>query len=161
MTRIQDLADLNRHHRLFWQLQNLRTDELMADPAVCETALAVIKADSSPPLPAYDQNTLEMALATADSSKRRIRRRLFSELGRRGGQSKGQNALQSAINDFVSRNRDASLASLEKHLKGSELVDDWTLDTIVFIDFDGRLKDAARSGLKHRLSRAHKLLQKS
>ena len=156
------ISEINEKNRLFWEEQNALRDRRIADEAIRETAFSRLSSEQVRGLPAYYQTPIEKLLADAEGDKQRF---LFDR-ARRGGQAKKSDALQQAIVSLVQSDLDITEAKLRAMLTRErlpELIEDVDEEEISFVWLDGsgrrRSKQAAISGLKHRLSRAKKALK--
>jgi hypothetical protein len=151
------LREINEHNRLFWEEQNTLRDRQLADEYFRETAFARLSDEQARRVPLRSQLTLERALADAERDKKQI----LCQQARKGGRAKKSDALQQAIECLVRLYPDITEAKVRDMLNRErfpELIEDVDEEEISFVWFDrsGRLrsKQAAISGLKHRLSRA-------
>jgi hypothetical protein len=127
-----------------------------ADPAVFETAVAIVAfALSQPPLDVGDFfNTV--ALKEAETLKRRFQ----SRLAQQGGHARKADALTLLIEKLVLTRPEISLAELMEELnklwQRRVIVVDIAENEISYLNQGDRTKTIAISGLKDRLSRARK-----
>ena len=155
MTTISEIDEGNRR---FWEEQTALRDRRMADPAIREAAFVRFSDEQARGVPIRNQTTIEKLLADAEADKRRF----LSQHGRKGGQTKRADALQQAILDLVRHRPEITEAKLKDILTRARfprLIEDVDDEKISFAQPDGRLKEARITGLKHRLSRAKKILK--
>jgi hypothetical protein len=159
MTTIREINELNQR---FWEREIAAFNRRIADDALRETAFGRFFDEQSRRVPLYDQAPIEKFLADAE----RDRGRFLSHQGRQGGQAKKPDALQQEILKLVQGNPKITEAMLKAMLTRERfpgLIADIDEETIWFVQpdgsKDGRPKQAAISGLKHRLSRAKKNLR--
>jgi hypothetical protein len=154
------IKEINRLNAEFWTDQDAFLKERMADAAVRETAFEAMETETLKGLPLFYQKSIYEALADAD----RARKRFMSQHARKGGLARKTDVLQELIERIVERNSAITLQALEARLRehqGTEPIEDFSDGTISFTNHDGRMKDAALSGLKDRLSRAKKKLDRA
>jgi hypothetical protein len=155
---VTTFSEINEHNRRFSAEQNALRDRRMADPGIREAALVRFSDEHARGVPVRYQTTIEKLLADAEADKERF----LSQQGRKGGQARKSDALPRLILDLVRCRPEITEAKLRDILTRErfpgviEEVDD---ETISFAQPDGRLKDARITGLKHRLSRAKKILR--
>jgi hypothetical protein len=149
----------NERNARFWLVKNKETEERMIDRPVLEAALARLLSDSKRFLPAKYQIDFGPALAEAEQQKRHFAR----HFARHGGKAKKTDLLQQRILAAVRKKPDTKAPELLEMLRneaqlGGPIVE-ITKKYISFDIGDGRLRNAAISGLKDRLSRAKKELK--
>jgi hypothetical protein len=151
------ISEFNAKNRLFWEEQNALRDRRIADEAIRETAFSRLASEQVRGLPVYYQTPIEKLLADAEGDKQRF---LYDQ-AHKGGQAKKSDPLQQAIESLVRRDPHITSAKVRAMLtreRYPELIEDVDEEEISFVWFDRsgrrRSKQAAISGLKHRLSRA-------
>src|SRR5260370_30493650 len=82
-------SDLNRRNQEFWEKQQERMHERMADPDLLEAAFETLAYEQRRGTPAYSQTIFEAALERAESARRKI----LSQLGRKGPQARKKDVL--------------------------------------------------------------------
>ena len=153
------ISEINMKSSAFWAIETERMLERMADEALRDTALETINAELIKATPIRFQTTLEFALFDAEKK----RDRFSTNFAQRGGKAKKPDALQQLIEAIVRENPSITLKLLLKKIKAQEyegVIDEVTDDEISFSNYNGRLKSAPLSALKHRLSRARKKNQR-
>jgi hypothetical protein len=152
------ISEINERNRRFWDEQSELRNRRIADKAVREAAFARFFDEQARGVPVRNQTTIEKFLADAEADKGRF----LSQLGRKGGRAKRLDALQQAILDLV-RSRpgitEANLRDLLTRERFPGVIEDVDEANICFVQPDGRMKESPLSGLKHRLSRAKKILK--
>jgi hypothetical protein len=171
------VADLNRRNKGFWAAQRKLMEARLADEAIYETAFETIRSESTRQVPVRNQKSVESTLEDAATAQHRF----SSQLARAGGKAKKLDALGRLIVGIVRTNRNISvpwlLVELENN-KGGPIIDDIDDQWIHFRSSSARprgiplnrseadeviekkvILDKSRiSGLKHRLTRARKII---
>lgn len=151
------ISQINERNRRFWEEQNALRDRRMADPVIREAAFVRFSDEQARGVPVRNQATIEKLLADAEED----RRRFLSQQGRKGRQARKPDALQQAIVDLARTHPKITAAKLQSMLTRERLpglIEDVDEERISFAQPDGPLKEAPIIGLKHRLSRAKKIL---
>lgn len=111
-------------------------------------------------LPIRWQVSIYEALRDAEIAKRRF----LAEQSRRAGSAEKTDALQTFIIEAVRANSSITVVQLLDKLRQAQqpggLIEDIDDEAIFFVDAKGRLKTARVTGLKDRLSRARKKLDR-
>ena len=146
--------ELNEEYDRFWKEQAELLHRRMANDAVREAALGLIR-EQELHLPVRYRFSLEAALEKAEKTGQRC----SAEWSRKGGKAKKTDTLQLVIEKIVADRPSTTLRQLEQQLRALErieVIDEIADDLISFTAANGRFKGAKLSGLKHRLSRAKK-----
>ena len=137
----------------------------MADEEILAVARERLASEDQKHVPLYFRTTFEAALADADRDKRRYlakaEERLLSQRGRKGGQAKKTDALQTFIIEIARQCPEVTCPLLLARLRDQAPIPpiiEVDGDTIYFTSRGGREGTAKISGLKDRLSRAKKTL---
>jgi hypothetical protein len=153
MTVNPAIAALNRRNKDFWRDEKQQMERRMADDAVRESALDVMRSELRRRMPMYFQTPIELALADAERAKHRF----SSQQARTAGKVGKADKLSEMIGEIVQRRPAITEPELLESLRaqqGEGTIQDIDENAIWFTTRDGRSKSAAISGLKDRLSRA-------
>ena len=151
------LAELNQVYREFWSVQSKITLRRLDDPVLREAAMERMRLEHLRRMPLCYRVSLDSILEEYD----RLINRARSEQGRKGGREKRRGALQELINDIVRRRPQITAPELLEALRreqGNGMIDDIDDGSISFHDASG-LKTMRVKSLKHRLTRARKILR--
>src|SRR5215468_5487903 len=151
------ISEINECNRRFWDEQKELLVRRMANPAIREAAMRNVSDEQTRGVPVYYRIALEKALENAERDKVGF----LSQQAGRGGRAKKSDALQRLILDLVRTHPEITEVSLKAMLTRERfpgVIEDVDETNICFVRPDGRLKESPLSGLKHRLSRAKKIL---
>jgi hypothetical protein len=154
---VSSLSELNRINREFWQEQHVLLESRMRNEQLRKAAFRMINSEVRRRVPVQSQ----MSLYEAFHEAHLIGAGLSTEQARKAGRAKKTDLLQQLINSIVIRSPRITVTQLEgqlKSLQGAETIEEIGEKTITFARANGTLKEAKRSGLKDRLSRAKKNL---
>jgi len=157
MGPISSLAEINARQHEFWSVESQKLAERISEPAICELALQMVRFDQERGLPFGQQKTLELAAMEADAAFKLVK----THLGKKGRRARPSDKLQILIIDILRLNPSFSnqqvLAALHKE-QHQGIVDDIDEDELAFKDWRGRCKTVKLAALKHRFTRARKVL---
>jgi hypothetical protein len=148
-------AKLNRLYQDFWKAEDNNVKRRLADPLIMALAMEDMASEMARSVPLYSQKSMESALAKAE----KIRNRVRSEDGRRGGRPRRSDALQGLIVEIVARRPGIRASDLFDRLRNQEIggiIEDVEDDKIHFRHSEHDSRSAPISGLKDRLARARK-----
>jgi hypothetical protein len=152
---VMSLSELNQRNREFWREQHMLLESRMRDPSLRSAAFRMLNSEHRRSVPVRSQLSLYEAFEEAHL----MGVGASTTQARKGGRAKKTDALQRLILRIVEQDPKIAAPQLEKQLEAQQglgVIDDFDDETITFCRPDGRLKDAKRSGLKDRLSRAKK-----
>jgi hypothetical protein len=163
MSAVVSNKDLNEIYAEFWRRTVAETARRMADPVIRTLAMEQIRREHLRGLPVYHQMSLDGALERVEQIGKAFaaehKALAIRDLGRKGGRAKKKDGLQLRIEEIVFRRPEITRSDLFDCLRGETtpggLIEEIADDSIWFRQVD-RLKEAAISGLKHRLTRARK-----
>src|ERR1700730_2686543 len=152
--------DLVESYRNFWAREQAAAEQRMKDPAILRAALRSMAAETQRQVPIPWQISIYGALLHAEIANRQF----LADQSRRAGSAAKTDALQMFIINVVRANRSITHVQLLDKLRQAQqpggLIEDIDNELISFVDGKGRGKTARISGLKDRLSRARKKLDR-
>jgi hypothetical protein len=152
--------DLVETYSNFWAGEQAAAEQRMEDQAILRAALKSMAAETQRRLPIPWQISIYEALRTAETTKRQF----LAEQSRRAGSAEKTDALQMFIIEAMRANRPITAVELLDKLRQAQqpggLIEDIDEEVISFVDVKGRGKTARVSGLKDRLFRARKKLDR-
>jgi hypothetical protein len=159
--KVPTIREINARARAFWKEQNELMKRRLGDPVLLQLVKDELASYKTWPVPFPYQKSFEAMLENAERAKQRV----LAYQGQKGGQAKKPDALQELIISLLRRRPSMTvsrlLEALEREPRGSTIID-IAEELISFTQPDGtpegRMKQAALSGLKDRLSRARKKL---
>src|SRR5215207_10013270 len=106
------LQEINERNRRFWEVQILKTEQAMCDPALREAAMAELNGYAIRKVPASLQRSLDEILSRQTEFRERIisalepevQKRVRIEQARKAGRTKRPDALQRLIIKLATRN---------------------------------------------------------
>jgi hypothetical protein len=151
---------MNAHNREFWEEQNELMHRRLADPVLLELVKDELDSYKTWPVPVPYQKSFESMLENAERAKQRV----LAHQGQKGGRAKKIDALQELIISLVRVRPTMTVSQLleafEREPRG--VIIEIVAGQISFAQPngtpEGRMKEAAVSALKDRLSRARKKL---
>jgi len=150
-----ELAEINRLNRDFWDQESARARARMEDPLIREHVEKQLRWEESAQVPVRARKTTEFMSAEAELLCRSVLR----AQGRKGGKAEKTDPLQRLIEQKVAENPRITGPKLLEMLKNEancgviEEIDEEE-GVISFSRADGTFKSAKVGGLKDRLSRA-------
>ena len=152
--------DLVETYSNFWAEEQAAAEQRMKDPAILSAALCSMADETQRQVPIPWQISIYGALLHAEIANRQF----LAEQSRRAGSAAKTDALQMFIIDVVRANRSITHVQLLDKLRQAQqpggLIEDIDDNLISFVDGNGRGKAARISGLKDRLFRARKKLDR-
>jgi hypothetical protein len=159
--KVPTIREMNARAQVFWKEQNELMHRRLADPVLLELVKDELDSYKTWPVPVPYQKSFESMLENAERAKQRV----LAHQGQKGGRAKKPDALQELIISLVRKRQGMTVSQLLKALEreppGStiiEIVDGQISFAQPNGTPEGRMKEAAVSGLKDRLSRARKKL---
>jgi hypothetical protein len=167
------LVEFNRRNREFWAHQKILMGRRMADRAILETAVESVESEAKRQIAIRSQKSFEEALQDAERAKQRF----IGQQARLGGKAAKADSLQKIITDIVRQSPEIAFAQLLLELRkreGAGIIDEIE-DTRIYFRQAGTATtsgaglaigrkvisvSAPISGLKHRLTRARKKVNK-
>lgn len=160
---------INERNKQFWEIETTRMNKRASDPALVQIALRRMNSDLSRGVPLRQIPSFEHLLSEAEKDGKIA----LSEHARKGGKSARTDALQELIATCLAKHPLIGVMQLMAELEGevgagvvtsidkpSDLLAG-DIPCIHYVNDDGKPKTASLPGLKHRLSRGKRKINKS